>query len=643
MDSFSYRLELQNSPFLAAMGSSINVTNRMSAAMAGLAGKSFGGLTTSARVLGDVLFKLPDQMRALQGAVQGLSWPSKLASSAETTGKAFQVLVGNAAQANEAMEQIRQLAAETPFEFPELADSARALVAFGEGSETVAATLRRIGDVAAGTSNRVSELATLYGKARIAGTLYAEDINQLTERGIPVLQEFAKQLGTGVDQVKKLGSEGKINFSLLEKAFMDLTGEGGKFHGMMEAMSTTMDGRMSSLTDSVKALAAAVGKGMNDALKPLAEAATAQFDALGEQAAEVGKAIGYGIDFSVATVQAGNLGEIARLGLEEAGLRFADGLISYSMKAITFIGAGLTDIFLQSAKDLALALQASLGSVAEFLGMDSLKADLRGMDELVANIQSQRQTVADAASDVMTDDRPALFGDQIADRQKRRQMMTAGLARNVEATREERDATEAGEPALPYRVQQEINLIEARGAALEAKMKAEGLNPNPFSEPDWKPAAGAVPDPVPTTGGPSAPSISMGVSPTAADGGGGEAPGPEGGGRRRIRRLSVMENLVSGYNKADKDKRGDWMSFARNRMGGISFDGMSQTARQKLAAADPRRMASMTADPRVSAAGRKALQEAANEGNSAKAAEMIVRYMPEIARHIQRTAQKPSK
>ena len=77
----------------------------------------------------------------------------------------------------------------------ELADAGRKLIAFGESADSVPETLRRIGDVSAGVQAPVNEIAELYGKARVQGRLFAEDINQLTGRGIPIIQQLARQFG----------------------------------------------------------------------------------------------------------------------------------------------------------------------------------------------------------------------------------------------------------------------------------------------------------------------------------------------------------------------------------------------------------------------------------------------------------------
>ena len=110
------------------------------------------------------------------------------AADFEQTKVAFTTLIGDAAKAEATLAKLRELGAQTPFEFPELDDAGRKLIAFGEAGDTVPETLRRIGDVSAGVQAPVGEIAELYGKARVQGRLFAEDINQLTGRGILIIQ-----------------------------------------------------------------------------------------------------------------------------------------------------------------------------------------------------------------------------------------------------------------------------------------------------------------------------------------------------------------------------------------------------------------------------------------------------------------------
>jgi len=107
--------------------------------------------------------------------------------------------------------------------------------------------MKMVGDVSAAVGKDFNELSTIYGKARTAGTLYAEDINQLTEAGIPIIEELSKVMGVQADEVKNLDSQGKLHFADLEKAFANMTGEGGRFNGMMDKMSTSTAGLLSTI------------------------------------------------------------------------------------------------------------------------------------------------------------------------------------------------------------------------------------------------------------------------------------------------------------------------------------------------------------------------------------------------------------
>lgn len=185
----------------------------------------------------------------------------------ETAFTAFSTILGDGARATKLMSELQEFAAKTPFEFGEIASAAKSLLAFGVGAEDVQKTLKSVGDIASGVGAPIGEIAELYGKAKVQGRLFAEDINQLTGRGIPIIQELAKQFGVNENEVKKLVESGQVGFPNLEKAFQSLTSEGGKFSGMMDAQSKTFSGMMSTLMDNFNQLAGELAAPIFDVLK----------------------------------------------------------------------------------------------------------------------------------------------------------------------------------------------------------------------------------------------------------------------------------------------------------------------------------------------------------------------------------------
>lgn len=195
----------------------------------------------------------------------------ELAATAETAAVQFKVLTGSAEEAASVMKQINKFAADTPFESMEITQAAKQLIAFGGSSKTVISELQTLGDLAAGMGIPLGELAELYGKSRIQGRLFMEDINQLQGRGINVTAELAKEFGNVREAVEK----GQVNFSHLEKALKAMTSEGGAFAGMMVDMSATFDGKVSTLIDNVKTLGRGIGEMLLPPLKDVLSEANA--------------------------------------------------------------------------------------------------------------------------------------------------------------------------------------------------------------------------------------------------------------------------------------------------------------------------------------------------------------------------------
>jgi len=202
---------------------------------------------------GSNLEKIGGKLSVLVSAPLALVAKSALDASGEfeSLQTSFNTMLGSVEAGKQMMQDLQKFNLSTPFESKEVATATKSLLAFGFAQEQIIPNLSRIGDISAGVGMSVQELADIYGKARVQGTLMAEDINQLTGRGIPVIQEFAKQLGVAESQVKKLGSEGKISFANLEQAFISLTSEGGKFFGMTANQATTWQGVMSNASDSI--------------------------------------------------------------------------------------------------------------------------------------------------------------------------------------------------------------------------------------------------------------------------------------------------------------------------------------------------------------------------------------------------------
>lgn len=209
----------------------------------------------------------------VQGAGQALSNFAtntiSFAAASETAEANFTTFLGSASAAKDVLRDLNKFAADTPFTQTQINGVAQSLIAFGVEAENLKPTLQTLGDLSGGNAEKFGDLARIFGQAKTTTKVYAEDLNQLAERGIPVLQELAKQQGISEEAVRKLASEGKIGFADLEKAFASLTSEGGKFFGLMARQSQTFEGLRSTLQGNFEQLQASVGQLLLPTLKQL--------------------------------------------------------------------------------------------------------------------------------------------------------------------------------------------------------------------------------------------------------------------------------------------------------------------------------------------------------------------------------------
>ena len=231
------------------------------------------GIGTTAKQEGN---EIDTAMKKIGASIAGVFAVSKLKDFAKQVAVvrgefqqleiAFQTMLGSKAEADKLMSQLIQTAVITPFNMSDVANSAKQLLAYGVEADKVNETLIRLGDIAAGLSIPINDLAYLYGTTMVQGRMYTQDLNQFLGRGIPLTEELAKQFGVTKNKVKSLVEEGKVGFPEVEKAIISLTSEGGKFGGLMEAQSKSITGQISNIEDQIEQMFNEIGKSSEGAI-----------------------------------------------------------------------------------------------------------------------------------------------------------------------------------------------------------------------------------------------------------------------------------------------------------------------------------------------------------------------------------------
>lgn len=229
------------SGFSAAMGSVKSTLNKTASEM-----KSVGTAMSAA-------FTLP-----MVGA--GLA-ALKTAGDLEQTSIAFKTLLGSSQAATAHLQELKNFAMSTPFEFSELTLASKRMQALGFEAKSIIPTLTNIGDAASALgmgAEGVQRIVTALGQMKAKGMVQAEEMRQLAEAGIPAWQILAKTLNTDVAGAMKAVEARTVSAGIAIPAI--LAGMNEKFGGLMKAQSETMLGQWSNLKDKIYFTLADIGK-----------------------------------------------------------------------------------------------------------------------------------------------------------------------------------------------------------------------------------------------------------------------------------------------------------------------------------------------------------------------------------------------
>ena len=178
----------------------------------------------------------------------------------------FKVMLGDEQLAAEKLEEIRRMAASTPFSLSDLTEGTQTLLQFGVAADDTTGVLKRLGDISLGNADKLQTLVRAYSKMSSAQKVTLENVNMMIDAGFNPLNQICDATGESMSALYKRISDGKVSFNELEAAVAAATSEGGQFYnGMLEA-SQTFNGRLSTLKDNVAALTGELTSGLFSAL-----------------------------------------------------------------------------------------------------------------------------------------------------------------------------------------------------------------------------------------------------------------------------------------------------------------------------------------------------------------------------------------
>lgn len=311
-----------------------------------------------------------------------------LGGEMQQTETAFEVMLGSAEKGRAAIAKLIGFADVTPFDNPEIIRSGKSLLNIGITVDGLTGKLEMLGNISAGTGNKIFEITSIYSKAAAKGKVQTEELMQLAERGVPIIQAFASMLKVSTQEVMAMAEKGQLSFALLDEALQSLGGQGGKYFGLMEKQSKNMLGAWSNFQAEVEKIGTAIGKEAIPALTAALESLLAEIDKLRESGeldqmiSGAGKLIGETAsalkDF-VAFIVA-NRETIASLGMSAAGLL----LILKAKQILLELGGGLV-FMVRAAAQIDSTAQQSAANAAGAVG--TVRKSLAGLRNFMGGMK----------------------------------------------------------------------------------------------------------------------------------------------------------------------------------------------------------------------------------------------------------------
>lgn len=366
---------------------------------------------------------------------------------------AFNTMLGSKAKADALMTQLINTAAKTPFDLVGVSSSAKQLLAYGIAADKVNDTLVRLGNIAAGLSIPLQDIAWLYGTTMTQGRLYAEDLNQFTGRGIPMIRELAKELGVAENEVKALVAEGKVGFPEVQKVIENLTNSGGMFYNLMEEQSKTITGKISNMSDAISVMLNEVGKANEGTINSILEtgiSAIENYEAIGETIQEL----------------------IVTYGLYKAAVIS----VAATKNAVTTIKA--TGEAEELSKLLTVEQQAAISK--QNLTKGTLEYATAVKAEMAANIEAQTAALAkartevSAASQAVAAKKAEYLAAKELEKQRLAELMSIGAtgsAKQVEAAERKLVAAETARETAALQYQAATRDFSTKKVAVETAAK----------------------------------------------------------------------------------------------------------------------------------------------------------------------------
>ena len=204
---------------------------------------------------------------AVSGARDFISNMISVRQSIEQSEAALTSFLGSKEKADQMMESFKKMAATTPIDLETLTSSTQTMLGFGVSAETAGKMMHVLGDISGGNTQKFQSLSLAFSQMSAAGHLMGQDLLQMISAGFNPLEEISRQTGKSMAELREEMSKGAISSQQVTEAFISVTEEGGRFHGMLKAQSQGLAGSFAKLKGAMNGMYNELGKESEGAIK----------------------------------------------------------------------------------------------------------------------------------------------------------------------------------------------------------------------------------------------------------------------------------------------------------------------------------------------------------------------------------------
>lgn len=183
----------------------------------------------------------------------------------------FTTLLRSGDAATQMLENLRDFAAKTPFQFTELVTSAQRLMALGFAANEVIPTLQAVGNAVSAMgkgSDAMDRIILQLGQMRNSARLSGSDMKSLIENGVEAWRYLSDATGIAMTEIQE---KARDVLTGAQAADIILRGMATQFAGGMEAQSQSMLGMWSNVKDAIGFALADIGKALLPTAKLIIE------------------------------------------------------------------------------------------------------------------------------------------------------------------------------------------------------------------------------------------------------------------------------------------------------------------------------------------------------------------------------------